>query len=177
MKRKGARVAAPFAAVLLMAGPAAGGAPPPGERAPAFRLPDLARERVLSSDSLLAQGEVRLLVFWNTTCPDCLDAVLATSARCADCDSLAMIGIVSGEERIGDARRFARDAGLGILNLWDGTGAAAAAYGAANESYAAFLIGGAGTVLCRQVGRPDPLAEFLDAVCARARAPDSARTR
>ncbi len=164
-------------AMLVLAGPPAHAAPAPGDPAPGFRLPDLARERIVSSDTLLAPAGAELLLFWNTACPECLAATLATSTRLAACDSLAVIGIVAGEERIGDARRFARDSGLRFLNLWDGTGHAAAAYGASGESYAAFLVSAAGKVLLAQVGRPDPLSDFLDAVCARAREPDSARTR
>ncbi len=147
-------------------------APAGGDPAPPFRLPALTSGHVLGSDSLLAAGRPTCLILWNTACSDCLADVLAAAERLAACDSLAIIGIVSGEERVGDARRFMRDTDLRFLNLWDATGAVGRAYGIGEESFSAYLIAADRRILLGQVGHPPDRAEFFSRMCALAHEPD-----
>jgi peroxiredoxin len=113
-----------------------------GDPAPAFCLPDIWGERTLASDSLISAESCLLVIIWNTECPDCLAAVVSLSDQIASTDSLSLnaVGICTDGEAIGDARRFVRAMKLPFPNLWDANRAVAAAYGAAELSFSAFLV-------------------------------------
>ncbi len=137
-----------------------------GEPAPSFRLPDLAGMGSYPSDSLLKLHPWTLLVVWNTGCPECMADVVKIGRHVSRADSLPfqVIGIVTDDERIGDARRLVKGTKLRFLNLWDATAATAARFKAAGYSFSSFLVDSAGTVHDIHYDHPESVDDLLERI-------------
>jgi peroxiredoxin len=136
-----------------------------GEVPTPFRLPDLSGEGSHASDSLLKVRPWTLLVIWNTNCPDCMADVVKIGRHVTRTDSLPfqVVGVVTDDERIGDARRLVKGTKLRFLNLWDASGVVAAAFGADAYSFSSFLIDSVGTVHAIQYDHPESIDPVLKA--------------
>jgi peroxiredoxin len=155
--------------LLCLGSPVAAETLAEGDPAPSFQLPDIWDRETFTSDSLLSQEPSHLLILWNTECPDCLAAVVGISDILVEADSLALpvIGICTDKETIGDARRFVRAMKLPFLNLWDANRTVAAAYGAGEVSFSAFLIDAEHRIRLAQYDHPESPEAFLDAIQSR----------
>jgi len=119
-----------IAAVLLVSLCDPAGAIEPGGKAPPFELPRVSGEESVNSGDLLARYESIFLVFWESGCPNCVEAL----AGCGEFErdfaggDIGVIGINSDREDVLRIREVLDASGITFEQLWDRTGAVSAGY-------------------------------------------------
>ncbi len=135
----------------------------PGQVAPEFSLPALDGTDVILSESFLRNQPFTALVFWNTECPECVNAV----ERCGSFeDSLRtlgvqLLGINDDTENINSVRDLLRAREIGFLQLSDSDRQVALSFGAEPFSFSLFILDSASVVYDVFYDRPADVKEVL----------------
>lgn len=125
----------------------------PGSRAPSFELPRMDGSGTVESKELFAGRAFTFLVFWESGCPHCAEALI-------DCESfnegyggddIMVVGINSNEEDIFTARGILEANHITFLQLWDESGWVAKRYEVPFATFTIYLVSGTGTVLARDL--------------------------
>jgi len=126
--------------------PAVAGGLEPGVIVPEFTLPSLGGETTFHSTELFQSQTFTLLVFWNSECPQCLEAL----AKCeefsdtAGAHGIRLVGINDDIENLASVRSFLKNERITFPQLSDVYRTVAAAYGADAYSLSLFLIDSSG---------------------------------
>lgn len=139
-----------LAATTLVVSSAAAEPAAPVVRAvtPFFSLETVDQSGRVESDTLFAGAATTVLAFWTTHCAECvrrLESCQALQDWGRD-DGLAVVGVNFDETPSSRIQLLARQATPRVLQLYDGGGRTAAAYGAGAHSFSLFVIDPAGTV-------------------------------
>jgi peroxiredoxin len=120
----------------------------PGSPAPAFSLRALTSDRTVSLTELLVEKSFTMLVFWNSDCSDCLEALedCERFAGALDSAGAKMVGVNHDVENIASIRSFLKNRNITFPQLWDSDRLVAASYGTGDYSFSLFLIDSSGTV-------------------------------
>lgn len=153
-----------FLAAMSLVAPSAAAdsaVPVSREAAPFFSLETVDQSGRVESDTLYAGAATTLLAFWTTHCAECvrrLEACQALQDWGRD-DGLAVVGVNFDETPSSRIQLLARQATPRVLQLYDGGGRTAAAYGAGAHSFSLFAIDPAGTMrLAAFDAAPDSIA-------------------
>jgi len=145
--------------------PAFAGGLESGVIAPEFTLPSLGGETTFHSTDLFQSQPFTLLVFWNSECPQCLEAL----AKCqefsdtADAHGIRLVGINDDIENLAFVRSFLKTERIVFPQLSDIDRTVAVAYGADAYSLSLFLIDSSG--IAREIvydRPPDVQAALFD---------------
>ncbi|MDO8108028.1 redoxin domain-containing protein [Isoptericola sp. b441] len=119
-----------------------------GDPAPALRLPGLTAGTTTSIGG--TPGKYTVVNFWSSTCTACVQEMPALEKAHRDLgDAVSVLGVDVADP--GDARGFARTAGVTYPLLSDAAGTAAGAYRLPGLPFTA-IIGPDGTLLVRHAG-------------------------
>jgi len=179
--RGGVLLGAGVFAVLSLAGSTAAAE----SAAPFFSLEAVDQSTRVESDTLFAGAATTMLAFWTTHCAECVRR-LETCQVLQDWgrdEGLSVVGINFDETPSSRIQLLARQATPRILQLYDGGGRTAAAYGAGAHSFSLFIVDPAGTVrLASYEPSPDSIAalrprlrRFLDEALGEAPRPPVVR--
>jgi peroxiredoxin len=140
------------AAIAFAAGTIAGShalAIEPGRAAPPFDLPLTDGSGSAPSDELFSKHEYTFIVFWRSSCPHCVEALLGCERfyRIYGGDDIAVLGIdVDDRDRLA-ARGAIESDGITFPQAWDAGGIVSASYRIPFETFTLCLVGKGGAVL------------------------------
>ncbi|MGD1048934.1 MAG: TlpA disulfide reductase family protein, partial [Candidatus Krumholzibacteriaceae bacterium] len=134
-----------IAAGLAMPGPRVLGAEP-GETAPPFELSLLNGAGSVRSSELVSKHREVFLVFWHTLCPRCAEALLGCERfyRMYGGEDIAVLGINADDGDLLAAQGVIESNGITFPQARDAGGAVSASYRVTHETFAVFLVDGAG---------------------------------
>ncbi|MFH1754375.1 MAG: TlpA disulfide reductase family protein [Candidatus Latescibacterota bacterium] len=152
-----------IAAILLLA---AGIAPCAaqnlvGRPAPSFELPRLNGSGYIASGDIFAAHRQTILVFWDSSCPHCVQSLL-------ECDSfhlqqtsgdVALVGIHADQGDLAEVYRLIESNGISFPQLWDVGGEAGQYYGIAMSTFTLYTVDRTGIIAAC---RPDPQGNMAD---------------
>ncbi|MEW6383745.1 MAG: redoxin domain-containing protein [Pseudomonadota bacterium] len=146
-----------------------------GQRAPRFVLPVLKGKQQMRSSEVFGAMPLTMLIFWDSNCPDCLQALLRCRdfAPRADSMGVRMLSINFDQGFMAPVRAFVKEERLPFPVLWDAHQLVVRAYRAEGYSFSLFLVDRQETVRYAHYDHPpDVLAELtqqVDAVLAQIR--------
>ncbi|MFH0779086.1 MAG: TlpA disulfide reductase family protein [Candidatus Eisenbacteria bacterium] len=146
--------------------------------APSHALP-LDDGGAASADRLFRAQPLTLLVFWNSECPACLEALLACQGMedALSSQGVRLAAVNFDAVDLSAVRNFVTNSAILFPQLSDATGNVAAAYGADGFSFSLFLVDSDGIVRDVFYDRPADVEETMRSMVkgARERTHDSAK--
>ncbi|UCF79030.1 MAG: TlpA family protein disulfide reductase [Candidatus Eiseniibacteriota bacterium] len=138
--------------------------------APAFNLKTMAGDRTVGSAELFVGRAFTLLVFWNSDCPDCVEALKQCQglAEAARKKGVELVGVNHDIENVAAVRALLARQGVSFLQLRDPYRLVASSYGADAYSFALFLVDSSGVIHETVYGRPADVNGAVSAMLERA---------
>jgi peroxiredoxin len=120
-----------------------------GETAPPFELRLMDGAGRVRSGELFPEYDYTFLVFWRSSCPHCVEALLACERfyREFGSEETSVLGINADERSLLAAQGVIESNGITFPQAHDAGGAVSASYGIPNETFTVCLVGGNGNVL------------------------------
>ncbi|MFA4947794.1 MAG: TlpA disulfide reductase family protein [Candidatus Krumholzibacteriia bacterium] len=121
----------------------------PGQTAPPFELPLMDGAGSALSDELFSKHEYTFIVFWRSSCPHCVEALLGCERfyRTYGGEDIAVLGINAEDRDRLAARGVIESNGITFPQAQDAGGMVSASYGIPFETFTLCLVGKGGAVL------------------------------
>jgi len=140
----------------------------PSQRTPAFILKTLDGSKVVKSRDIFSEKKLTVLIFWDSYCPDCLEAV-------ADCQGfyqysqekkldVSVWSINFDDEKLSTARRFVKGEGITFPILSDIRGVAVSRYKAKAYDFSFFIVDNKGIIQYICYDHPPNVADVIKEV-------------
>lgn len=125
----------------------------PGQPAPSFELPLMDGSGSVRSDELFPAHDYTFIVFWWSSCPHCVEALLACERfhRQYGGEDVAILGINADESSLLSAQGVIEANGIAFPQAHDEGGMVSAAYGVSEETFTVYLVSGDGALLDAQI--------------------------
>ena len=120
-----------------------------GEAAPPFELRLMDGAGSVRSDEFFPAHDYTFIVFWRSSCPHCVEALLACERfyREYGGEDIAVLGINADEHSLLAAQGVIQSNGITFPQAEDAGGAVSGSYGVPYETFTVCLVGGDGTVI------------------------------
>jgi peroxiredoxin len=139
------------------------------QQAPAFDLPTFDGENY-NSEQLFQDHTYTYLVFWDSSCPVCVEALNGCQFFYNEHmdENIEVIGIHMDVGRMADAQAIVEENGITLQQLWDIGGEAAQAYDVPVGVFTVFLVDRQGRVISKRVDTGEHTEEAMTEMLAAA---------
>jgi len=122
---------------------------PPPPSAPVFDLPRIGGSDFLASSDLFPAHGLTFLIFWDSSCPRCVESLLQCEAFYEDqeTDSIAVVGLHAGEGDPAEVEVLLASNGIFFPQLWDVGSETAQKYSIPPATFTAVLVDRAGRIV------------------------------
>jgi hypothetical protein len=129
------------------------------QTAPAFDLPLINGYGYQSSGDLFRAHKYTFLVFWDSSCPHCVESLLQCEAfyERQTSDDVAIVGIHADQGDQFEVQQLLDANGIVFPQLWDLGGETGQNYGISYATFTLFLVDGGGRIIAH---RPDPKGDM-----------------
>jgi peroxiredoxin len=147
----------------------------PGGLAPPFDLRLMDGSGSVCSDELFPAHDYTFVVFWRSSCPHCVDALLACERfyRRYGGEDITVLGINADEGSLLSARGAIEASGITFPQAHDDGGAVSASYGVVDEIFTVFLVGGDGAVVDVRVDPQGDVGAAMEEMLTSPRGPSA----
>lgn len=140
-------------------------------RARAFDLPLIGSQGFLRSSDLFPLNDYTFLVFWDSSCPRCVESLLGADAFFEEKGGgdLAVVGIHTGPGDPFEVEQLLKSNDIDLIQLWDIGGEASRDYGVVEGAFTLFVVGRDGRILGRQTPLGGHTKEMMEDMLSEAK--------
>jgi peroxiredoxin len=127
----------------------------PSKPAPAWELPLIDGGGYLRSIDVFPNHRFTYLIFWDSGCPHCVEALVDCDEFCAAHEEhgIAVVGIHADIGDMFEAQRIIEQTGIAFPQTWDVGGETSQAYGVSFATFTVFVVNSSGRIVAE---RSDP---------------------
>ncbi|MDD4857029.1 MAG: TlpA disulfide reductase family protein [Candidatus Krumholzibacteria bacterium] len=135
-----------------------------GGAAPRFEMPRLDGAGYVRSNEIFSRYDETFLVFWRSSCPHCVQALLGCERfyREYGGTDITVIGINGDERDVLAAQGVIESNGITFTQAIDAGGTTSASYGVPHETFAVYLVGEGGLVLGVRIDPQGDLGKAME---------------